>query len=36
MAKEQGNRVGHGALLVDVVDVECPEAIDIDVSREHG
>lgn len=36
MAKEQGNSVGQGTLFVDVVDVECPEVVDVDVGREHG
>ena len=36
MAKEQGNSVGGGTLLVDVVDVECAKAIDINVAGEHG
>ena len=36
MAKEQGNSIRHSALFVDVVDVQCPEAVDVDIPREHG
>jgi len=36
VAKKQGNSVRHGALFVHVVNIQCPEAVDANVSREHG
>ncbi len=35
MNKEEWDRILYLALLVDVVDVECPEASDVDVTCEH-
>lgn len=36
VAEEQGNSVRRGALFVHIVDIQCSEAIDVNVSREHG
>ena len=36
MAEEQGNSVRHSALFVHIVDIQRPETVDVDVSREHG
>lgn len=36
MDEEKGNGIRDLALLVDVVDVECAEAVDVNVAGEHG
>ena len=36
MYKQKRDRILDLALLVDIVDIECPEVRDVDVACEHG